>query len=47
LGEIGVAPLYAAKARLFRAPGAPYIIMIYVSTLLIIVRMVEVIVTLL
>jgi len=47
LGEIGVAPLYAAKARLFRAPGAPYIIMIYVSTLLIIVRTVEIIVTLL
>ncbi len=47
LGEIGVAPFYAAKARLFRALGAPYIIMIHVSTLLIIVRTVEIIVTLL
>lgn len=42
VGEIGIAPFYATKAELFRARGAPYIIMIHVSSLLAIVRTVEV-----
>lgn len=42
IGEVGVAPVYATKAELFRAAGAPYIIMIHVSSLLVIVRSVEV-----
>ncbi|KXA95077.1 hypothetical protein AKJ65_02635 [candidate division MSBL1 archaeon SCGC-AAA259E19] len=42
VGEVGIAPFYAAKAELFRAPGAPYIIMIHVSSLMVIVRSVEV-----
>ncbi len=41
-GEIGIAPVYATKAELFRSPGAPYIIMIHVSSLLILVRTVEI-----
>lgn len=42
VGETGVAPFYAAKAEMFRAPGAPYILMIHLSSLLVIVRTVEI-----
>jgi len=42
VGETGIAPFYAAKAEMFRAPGAPYILMIHLSSLLIIVRTVEI-----
>lgn len=42
VGEVGVAPFYATKAELFRAPGAPYIIMVHVSTLLVFIRSIEV-----
>ena len=41
MGE-GIAPFYAAKAELFRAPGAPYVIMIHVSSLLMFLRVVEI-----
>ncbi|WP_423792892.1 proton-conducting transporter membrane subunit [Methanocaldococcus indicus] len=41
-GETGVAPYYAAKAEMFRAPGSPYILMIHLSSLLIIVKTVEI-----
>jgi len=38
----GMAPFYAAKAEMFRAPGAPYVIMCSLSSLLIFLRVVEV-----
>lgn len=44
MGE-GIAPFYAAKAELFRAPGAPYVIMIHVSSLLMFLRVVEIMLT--
>ncbi|WP_456372395.1 proton-conducting transporter transmembrane domain-containing protein [Methanocaldococcus sp.] len=44
-GETGVAPFYAAKAEMFRAPGSPYILMIHLSSLLLIVRTVEILLT--
>lgn len=44
MGE-GIAPFYAAKAELFRAPGAPYVIMIHVSSLLMFLRVVEILLT--
>ncbi|MCS3900909.1 proton-conducting transporter membrane subunit [Methanococcus voltae] len=45
VGETGVAPFYAAKAEMFRAPGAPYILMIHLSSLLVIIRTVEILLT--
>jgi len=45
IGETGIAPFYAAKAEMFRAPGAPYILMIHLSSLLVIVRTVEILLT--
>jgi energy-converting hydrogenase A subunit H len=42
VGE-GMAPFYAAKAEMFRAPGAPYVIMCSLSSLLIFLRVVEVV----
>ena len=42
---VGIAPFYAAKAELFRAPGAPYVIMIHVSSLLMFLRVVEIMLT--
>jgi energy-converting hydrogenase A subunit H len=42
VGETGIAPFYAAKAEMFRAPGAPYILMIHLSSLLVIVRTAEI-----
>jgi energy-converting hydrogenase A subunit H len=44
MGE-GMAPFYAAKAEMFRAPGAPYVIMCSLSSLLIFLRVVEVVLT--
>jgi len=44
MGE-GMAPFYAAKAELFRAPGAPYVIMIHVSSLLMFLRVAEILLT--
>jgi len=45
MGE-GMAPFYAAKAEMFRAPGAPYVIMCSLSSLLIFLRVIEVVVQL-
>jgi len=45
VGETGVAPFYAAKAEMFRAPGAPYILMIHLSSLLIVIRTAEILLT--
>ena len=44
MGE-GMAPFYAAKAEMFRAPGAPYVIMCSLSSLLIFLRVIEVVLT--
>jgi energy-converting hydrogenase A subunit H len=44
MGE-GMAPFYVAKAELTRAPGAPYVLMIHVSSLLMFLRVVEIILT--
>ncbi len=44
VGE-GMAPFYAAKAEMFRAPGAPYVIMCSLSSLLIFLRVVEIVIT--
>ncbi len=43
VGE-GMAPFYAAKAEMVRAPGAPYVIMCSLSSLLIFLRVAEVVV---
>ncbi|HIP15615.1 MAG TPA: hypothetical protein EYG87_02780 [Methanothermococcus okinawensis] len=45
VGETGVAPFYAAKAEMFRAPGAPYILMIHLSSLLIVIKTAEILLT--
>lgn len=42
MGE-GMAPFYAAKAEMFRAPGAPYVIMCSLSSLLIFLRVIEIV----
>ncbi|MBN1166334.1 MAG: hypothetical protein JXA44_04295 [Methanospirillaceae archaeon] len=44
MGE-GMAPFYVAKAEITRAQGAPYILMIHVSSLLIFLRIIEIIIT--
>lgn len=44
LGE-GIAPFYIGKAEITRAPGAPYILMIHVSSLLLFLRVVEILLT--
>lgn len=44
LGE-GMAPFYIGKAEITRAPGAPYILMIHVSSLLLFLRVVELLLT--
>lgn len=44
MGE-GMAPFYIAKAEITRAPGAPYVLMIHVSSLLIFLRVIEIVLT--
>jgi energy-converting hydrogenase A subunit H len=44
LGE-GMAPFYIGKAEITRAPGAPYILMIHVSSLLLFLRAIEILLT--
>ncbi len=44
MGE-GMAPFYVAKAEITRAQGAPYILMIHVSSLLIFLRIIEIVIT--
>ncbi|MDO9045969.1 MAG: proton-conducting transporter membrane subunit [Methanobacteriaceae archaeon] len=42
IGETGVAPFYATKAEMFRTPGSPFILIIHLSSLLIIIRAIEI-----
>ena len=44
MGE-GMAPFYIGKAEITRAPGAPYVLMIHVSSLLLFLRVVEIVLT--
>jgi len=44
MGE-GMAPFYVAKAEITRAPGAPYVLMIHVSSLLLFLRVVEIVIS--
>ncbi len=41
----GMAPFYIGKSEMIRAPGAPYVLMIHVSSLLIFLRIVEIVLT--
>ena len=41
-GESGVAPFFATKAEMFRTPGSPFLLIIHLSSLLVIVRMIEI-----
>lgn len=41
----GMAPFYVGKAEITRAPGAPYVLMIHVSSLLLFLRVVEIVLT--
>ncbi|MGV8144684.1 MAG: proton-conducting transporter membrane subunit [Methanothermobacter sp.] len=41
-GETGVAPFFATKAELFRTPGSPFLVIIHLSSLLVIVRTIEI-----
>jgi energy-converting hydrogenase A subunit H len=41
----GMAPFYVGKSEMTRAPGAPYILMITVSSLLIFLRVIEIVLT--
>jgi energy-converting hydrogenase A subunit H len=41
-GESGVAPFFATKAELFRTAGSPFLVIIHLSSLLVIVRVVEI-----
>ena len=42
-GETGVAPFFATKAEMFRTPGSPFLLIIHLSSLLVIVRLIEII----
>jgi len=44
-GETGIAPFFATKAEMFRTPGSPFILIIHLSSLFIIIRAVEIILT--
>lgn len=41
-GETGIAPFFATKAEMFRTPGSPFILIIHLSSLMIIIRAIEV-----
>jgi energy-converting hydrogenase A subunit H len=41
-GETGVAPFFATKAEMFRTPGSPFLLIIHLSSLLLIVRVIEI-----
>jgi energy-converting hydrogenase A subunit H len=43
-GETGVAPFYATKAEMFRTPGSPFLLIIHLSSLLVIVRLIEILI---
>ncbi len=42
-GESGVAPFFATKAELFRTAGSPFLVIIHLSSLLVIVRAIEIV----
>ncbi|MCE5214516.1 MAG: hypothetical protein LLF83_07345 [Methanobacterium sp.] len=41
-GETGVAPFFATKAEMFRTPGSPFLLIIHLSSLMVIVRIIEI-----
>lgn len=41
-GETGIAPFFATKAEMFRTPGSPFILIIHLSSLMVIIRAIEV-----
>jgi len=41
-GETGIAPFFATKAEMFRTPGSPFLLIIHLSSLMIIIRAIEV-----
>jgi energy-converting hydrogenase A subunit H len=41
-GETGIAPFYATKAEMFRTPGSPFLVIIHLSSLLVIIRALEI-----
>jgi energy-converting hydrogenase A subunit H len=41
-GETGVAPFYATKSEMFRTPGSPFLLIIHLSSLLVIIRVIEI-----
>lgn len=41
-GETGIAPFFATKAEMFRTPGSPFILIIHLSSLMVIIRVIEV-----
>lgn len=41
-GETGIAPFFATKAEMFRTPGSPFILIIHLSSLLVIIRTIEI-----
>lgn len=42
-GETGIAPFFATKAEMFRTPGSPFLLIIHLSSLMVIIRAIEVI----
>lgn len=41
-GETGIAPFFATKAEMFRTPGSPFLLIIHLSSLMVIIRAIEV-----
>ena len=41
-GETGTAPFFATKAEMFRTPGSPFILIIHLSSLMVIIRGIEI-----
>lgn len=41
-GETGTAPFFATKAEMFRTPGSPFILIIHLSSLMVIIRSIEI-----
>lgn len=41
-GETGIAPFFATKAEMFRTPGSPFLVIIHLSSLLVIIRAIEI-----
>lgn len=42
IGETGIAPFFATKAEMFRTAGSPFILIIHLSSLMVIIRFIEV-----